>query len=115
MSIPWLADLEAALWEYLPQVDEAFVWQERRYLCERDLHERAGAVYFVERWRDPRTQALLHTWRLPLNPGAWVGLDTAHQARMIALLCASIAQARPQHQEHPAPAPLVPSRFGAQS
>ena len=115
MAVPWLADLEDALFAALPAHEDRFVWHDTTYQCERRLEERGTTVAFVETWCDVRSGAPRYTWRLPINPGAWVGLDAPHQARSIALLCDSIARARPRPQGRTAPEAFVPSRFGAKS
>lgn len=112
MAVPWLAELEVALFAALPAHEDRFVWQDTPYQCDRHLEERGTTVSFVETWGDVRSGAPRYTWRLPINPGAWVGLSAPLQAQVIAQLCASIAQARPTHQVREQPQPFVPSRFG---
>ena len=114
MAVPWLADLEDALFAQLPAHEDRFVWEATTYTCDRSLEERGTDVFFVETWGEAHSGAPRHTWRLQLNPGAWVGAVAPQQASAIARLCTSIAQARPRQQVRTPPPALVPSRFGVE-
>lgn len=114
--VPWLADLEDALWRRLPATDPAFPWDGTTYVCERQLQEMTPSnVYFVEIWRDRRTLKAVHTWRTPLDVGAWAGLTPPLQQAVLAMLVDGIARVRPVKAPRVEPEYFTPSHYGARS
>src|SRR5262245_52781955 len=112
MAVAWLADLEDALFAQLPQTDPAFVWEGETYLCERALEDRNGAITLVEVWRDQRTERAVMTWRVPIDPGAWIGASPQLQATAIVTLLLCLDQMRPRKRVFTREDAFVPSRFG---
>jgi len=111
MPVPWLRDLEDALWALLPAHEEPFLWDGEVYVCERALEEHDGEVFFVEHWRDPTTRGLVKAWRERLITGAWVGLPPALQASTVQQLVLGIAGLRPRTRPRPRADTFNPGRF----
>lgn len=110
----WLVRLRNALFAQpgWAREDDAFVWEEETYVCQRALVMDGTRVLFKETWLDPRTLQQQKTWQWDIDAASWVTPmnDTVFN-QQLAFLMTHLPQARPRRPIRPERREFNPYRF----
>jgi hypothetical protein len=111
---PWLPHVRELLFacEDLPEMDEAFTYQGKTYVCRRTLTDEGGRLLFAETWIEPETYRAVKTWRQEIDAGAFAGVIPETVLRqMVARLAQWLQMARPQTSVRERQAEFAPQRY----